>query len=104
MTCQDMLAGRWSARQLPNRCHTGPQGSGPGRGGTVFTQRCEAHYGFRVVLLPPPVCRGALRKAGLRGEIRPVFRRRHLVPVPAGASLAELNALIAAADAADDAG
>jgi hypothetical protein len=31
------------------------------------------------------------------------FRRRHLTPVPAVASLAELNALLAAADAADDA-
>ncbi len=31
------------------------------------------------------------------------FRRRHLTPVPAVDSLAELNALLAAADAADDA-
>ena len=44
---------------------------------------------------------GAHEKGGVEGEIGR-FRRRHLVPVPTVASLAELNELIAAADAVDD--
>ena len=46
---------------------------------------------------------GAHEKGGVEGEIGR-FRRRHLVPVPAVASLAELNELIAAADASTTAG
>lgn len=45
---------------------------------------------------------GAHEKGGVEGEIGR-FRRNHLVPVPAVASLAELNGLIAAADVVDDA-
>jgi Mu transposase-like protein len=44
---------------------------------------------------------GAHEKGGVEGEIGR-FRRRHLVPVPAVASLAALNQLIAAGDIADD--
>ena len=44
---------------------------------------------------------GAHEKGGVEGEIGR-FRRRHLVPVPAVASMAELNDLIAAGDALDD--
>jgi len=44
---------------------------------------------------------GAHEKGGVEGEIGR-FRRRHLVPVPAVASLAALNQLIAAADILDD--
>jgi hypothetical protein len=44
---------------------------------------------------------GAHEKGGVEGEIGR-FRRRHLVPVPAVASMAELNDLIAAGDAIDD--
>ena len=40
-------------------------------------------------------------KGGVEGEIGR-FRRRHLVPVPAVASLAVLNQLIAAGDLVDD--
>lgn len=45
---------------------------------------------------------GAHEKGGVEGEIGR-FRRRHLVPVPKVTSIAELNELIAAGDAADDA-
>ena len=44
---------------------------------------------------------GAHEKGGVEGEIGR-FRRRHLTPVPHAASLAELNEMLAAADAADD--
>src|SRR5215831_6477477 len=44
---------------------------------------------------------GAHEKGGVEGEIGR-FRRRHLVPVPAVASLAALNRLIAAAGIVDD--
>jgi hypothetical protein len=44
---------------------------------------------------------GAHEKGGVEGEIGR-FRRRHLVPVPAVASLAALNQLIAAGDMVDD--
>jgi transposase len=49
-----------------------------------------------------PGIEGAHEKGGVEGEIGR-FRRRWLVPVPVVASLAELNARLAAADAADDA-
>jgi hypothetical protein len=45
---------------------------------------------------------GAHEKGGVEGEIGR-FRRRHLVPVPTVASLVELNTVMAAADAAEDA-
>ena len=61
----------------------------------------RSHYGFdSFFCLPGPD--GAHEKGGVEGEIGR-FRRRHLVPVPAVAGLDELNALIAAGDAADDA-
>jgi hypothetical protein len=49
----------------------------------------------------PTGIEGAHEKGGVEGEIGR-FRRRHLVPVPKVASLAELNELIAAGDLADD--
>lgn len=49
-----------------------------------------------------PGLEGAHEKGGVEGEIGR-FRRRHLVPIPRVASLAELNECIAAADAVDDA-
>jgi hypothetical protein len=48
-----------------------------------------------------PGKQGADEKGGVEGEIGR-FRRRHLVPVPAVASLAALNQLISAADMVDD--
>lgn len=44
---------------------------------------------------------GAHEKGGVEGEIGR-FRRRHLVPVPRVASLAELNDLVAEGDRPDD--
>jgi len=61
----------------------------------------RSHYGFDSFFCRPGLV-GAHEKGGVEGEIGR-FRRRHLVPVPVVASLAELNELIAAADAADDA-
>ena len=60
--------------------------------------RC--HYGFDSFFCIPGK-EGAHEKGGVEGEIGR-FRRRHLVPVPAVASLAALNQLIAAADIVDD--
>ena len=57
-------------------------------------------YGFDSFFCRPGI-EGAHEKGGVEGEIGR-FRRRHLVPVPAPASLAELNDLIAAADRLDD--
>ncbi len=61
----------------------------------------RSHYGFDGFFCIPGK-QGAHEKGGVEGEIGR-FRRRHLVPVPKVASLAELNDLIAAADWADDA-
>ena len=61
----------------------------------------RSHYGFDSFFCLPGL-EGAHEKGGVEGEVGR-FRRRHLVPVPAVASLAELNAVMAAADAADDA-
>jgi transposase len=61
----------------------------------------RSHYGFDGFYCRPGID-GAHEKGGVEGEIGR-FRRRHLVPVPEVASLAELNALIAAGDMADDA-
>ena len=61
----------------------------------------RSHYGFDSFFCRPGID-GAHEKGGVEGEIGR-FRRRHLVPVPNVASLAELNELIAAADLVDDA-
>jgi transposase len=60
----------------------------------------RSHYGFDSFFCRPGLA-GAHEKGGVEGEIGR-FRRRHLVPVPAVASLAALNQLIAAADMVDD--
>jgi len=60
----------------------------------------RSHYGFDGFFCLPGK-QGAHEKGGVEGEIGR-FRRRHLVPVPVVASLAELNTLIAAADVLDD--
>src|ERR1035437_1373438 len=60
----------------------------------------RSHYGFESFFCQPGL-KGAHEKGGVEGEIGR-FRRRHLVPVPKTASLAELNEIIAAADLLDD--
>ena len=60
----------------------------------------RSHYGFDSFFCRPGID-GAHEKGGVEGEIGR-FRRRHLVPVPTVASLAELNELIATADLLDD--
>jgi transposase len=60
----------------------------------------RSHYGFDSFFCTPGA-EGAHEKGGVEGEVGR-FRRRHLVPVPKVQSLAELNALLAAADRADD--
>jgi transposase len=60
----------------------------------------RSHYGFDSFFCRPGKD-GAHEKGGVEGEIGR-FRRRHLVPVPNVASLAELNMLIAAGDLLDD--
>jgi transposase len=70
----------------------------------VETERFVAfrsHYGFDSCFCEPGEA-GAHEKGGVENEVGR-FRRRHLVPVPRVADLAEANALLAAADAADDA-
>jgi hypothetical protein len=69
----------------------------------VETERFVAlrsHYLFDSFFCLPGVS-GAHEKGGVEGEIGR-FRRRHLVPVPDVASLAELNVLIEAGDVLDD--
>jgi transposase len=61
----------------------------------------RSHYGFDSFFCLPGIA-GAHEKGGVEGEIGR-FRRRHLTPVPQVASLAALNEVLAAADAADDA-
>ena len=61
----------------------------------------RSHFGFDAFFCEPSVS-GAHAKGGVEGEVGR-FRRRHLVPVPRVESLAELNALLEAADSADDA-
>ena len=61
----------------------------------------RAHYGFEAFYCQPGT-EGAHEKGGIEGEIGR-FRRRWFVPVPRAASLAELNARLAEADAAEDA-
>jgi transposase len=60
----------------------------------------RSHYGFDSFYCLPGV-EGAHEKGGVEGEVGR-FRRRHLVPVPRVASLAELNELIWAGDRIDD--
>jgi transposase len=60
----------------------------------------RSHYGFDSFFCRPGK-EGAHEKGGVEGEVGR-FRRRHLVPVPHVASLAELNELVAAGDVADD--
>jgi prepilin-type processing-associated H-X9-DG protein len=60
----------------------------------------RSHDGFDSFFCQPRAD-GADEKGGVEGEVGR-FRRRHLVPVPRVASLAELNALVAAGDLADD--
>ena len=62
----------------------------------------RSHFGFDAFFCEPGIA-GAHEKGGVEGEVGR-FRRRHLVPVPRVESLAELNALLEAADRADDAG
>jgi transposase len=60
----------------------------------------RSHYGFDSFFCQPGPD-GAHEKGGVEGEVGR-FRRRHLVPVPRVGTLAELNELVAAGDAADD--
>jgi len=60
----------------------------------------RSHYGFDSFFCRPGKD-GAHEKGGVEGEVGR-FRRRHLVPVPRVASLAELNELVAAGDITDD--
>lgn len=59
----------------------------------------RSHYGFDSFYCQPGID-GAHEKGGVEGEVGR-FRRRHLVPLPQVADLAELNELIAAGDRAD---
>lgn len=61
----------------------------------------RSHYGFDSFFCRPGQ-EGSHEKGGVEGEVGR-FRRRHLVPVPEVASLAELNELIAGAAVLDDA-
>ncbi len=60
----------------------------------------RSHYSFESFYCRPGI-EGAHEKGGVEGEVGR-FRRRHLVPVPRVASLAELNELLAAGDVIDD--
>jgi transposase len=61
----------------------------------------RSHYGFDSFFCIPGQ-EGAHEKGGVEGEVGR-FRRRHLVPLPAVRTLAELNELVALADERDDA-
>ena len=61
----------------------------------------RSHYCFDSFFCAPGEA-GAHEKGGVEGEVGR-FRRRHLVPVPHVASLAEVNALLSAADRDDEA-
>jgi transposase len=60
----------------------------------------RSHYGYDSFYCHPGI-EGAHEKGGVEGEVGR-FRRRHLVPVPRVASLAELNELMAEGDRVDD--
>jgi transposase len=61
----------------------------------------RSHYGFDSFYCLPGKD-GAHEKGGIEGDVGR-FRRNHLVPMPVVATLDELNAIVAAADARDDA-
>jgi transposase len=75
--------------------------TGRNRAETARWLSFRAHYGFEAFYCIPGQ-EGAHEKGGVEGEIGR-FRRRWFVPVPEAASLAELNARLAEADAAEDA-
>jgi transposase len=60
----------------------------------------RSHYGFDSFFCQPGIT-GSHEKGGVEGEVGR-FRRRHLVPVPHVASMAELNERLAAGAARDD--
>ena len=60
----------------------------------------RSHYGYDSFFCQPGI-KGSHEKGGVEGEVGR-FRRRHLVPVPHVASMAELNELLAAGAAKDD--
>jgi transposase len=60
----------------------------------------RSHYRFDSFFCQPGV-KGAHEKGGVEGEIGR-FRRRHMVPVPKAASMAELNQALLAGAAQDD--
>ncbi|MBA2624631.1 MAG: hypothetical protein H0U89_03380 [Acidimicrobiia bacterium] len=60
----------------------------------------RSHYGFDSFFCQPGL-RGSHEKGGVEGEVGR-FRRRHLVPVPRVASMAELNDLLLEGAAKDD--
>jgi len=60
----------------------------------------RSHYHFDSFFCQPGI-KGSHEKGGVEGEVGR-FRRRHLVPVPHVASMAELNELLLAAAAKDD--
>lgn len=60
----------------------------------------RSHYGFDAFYCQPGI-KGAHEKGGVEGE-GGRFRRTHCVPMPVVDSIAELNDLLAAADAKDD--
>lgn len=74
---------------------------GRGREETERFIALRSHYGFDSFFCRPGLV-GSHEKGGVEGEIGR-FRRRHLVPIPKVASLAELNELLAAADDLDNA-
>jgi len=71
--------------------------------GRLETERfiaLRSHYGFDSFFCEPGQS-GAHEKGGVEGEVGR-FRRRHLVPVPRAATMAEFDELLAAADRADE--
>ncbi|HEV1999500.1 MAG TPA: IS21 family transposase, partial [Xanthobacteraceae bacterium] len=60
----------------------------------------RSHYGFDSFFCQPGI-KGSHEKGGVEGEVGR-FRRRHLVPVPHVASMAELNELLASGAQRDD--
>ena len=72
----------------------GARGSRSDRGRSL--RGAALHYGFDSFFCQPGID-GAHEKGGVEGEVGR-FRRRHLVPVPRVASMAELNELVAAGD------
>jgi transposase len=60
----------------------------------------RSHYGFDSFFCQPGV-KGSHEKGGVEGEVGR-FRRRHMVPVPRVASMAELNEQLAAGAVIDD--